>query len=170
MIRPPHIGRTLVRLLAAVTCLVVAAAALGFGRPRDGSDVASAESLPPSAASMPPTHPSGTAATAATAASAIARTPVPSSGSGAVAPSTSDGVVPGTVNATSINLSADYVATVRLNFGTRTFLVASTMTVTNTSGIAIDRLELNTIAARLGQMTLTVTRVDDVPVHATVTD
>src|SRR5256885_16900373 len=100
MIRPPHIGRTLVRLLAAVTCLVVAAAALGFGRPRDGSDVASAESLPPSAASMPPTHPSGTAATAATAASAIARTPGPSIGSGPLAPSAPHRGRPGAVNST----------------------------------------------------------------------
>jgi hypothetical protein len=167
MIRPPRIGRSVVRLLAAITCLLVAAAALGFDRLGDGSALASAPST--SAARPSSTTESQPSATAAAAESAIARTPTPSTGSGAFEPTT-DGLVPGTVNATSINLSAEYAATVRLNFGTRTFLVSSTMTVTNTSGIAIDRLELNTIAARLGQMTLTVTRVDDAPVHATVTD
>ena len=50
-------------------------------------------------------------------------------------------------------LSAEYDATVRLDYGTRSFRVSSTMTITNTSGKAIDRLELNTIAARLGRMT-----------------
>jgi hypothetical protein len=83
---------------------------------------------------------------------------------------TSNGLVPGSVNATSINLSADYVATLRLSFATRSFQVSSTMAVTNTSGKAIDRLELNTIAARLGHMTLTSTRVDGVAVSASVTD
>ena len=82
----------------------------------------------------------------------------------------SNGLVPGSVNATSINLTAEYVATVRLSFGTRSFRVSSTMSVTNTSGKAIDRLELNTIAARLGHMTLTSTRVDGVAVAASVTD
>ena len=82
----------------------------------------------------------------------------------------SNGLIPGSVNATSINLSAEYVATLRLSFATRSFQVSSTMTVTNTSGKAIDRLELNTIAARLGHMTLTSTRVDGVSVSASVTD
>ena len=80
------------------------------------------------------------------------------------------GIVAGSVNATSINLTAEYQATVHLSFATRSFQVASTMTVTNSSGIAIDRLELNTIVARLGHMTLTLARVDGVPVSPTVTD
>ena len=88
----------------------------------------------------------------------------------AIASPTTAGLVPGVVNATSINLSAEYLATVRLSFATRSFWVSSTMTVTNTSGKAIDRLELNTIAARLGHMTLTMARVDNVPVPATVSD
>jgi hypothetical protein len=44
------------------------------------------------------------------------------------------------------------------------------MIVTNTSGKAIDRLELNTIAARLGRMTITLARSDGHDVHPTVTD
>jgi hypothetical protein len=81
-----------------------------------------------------------------------------------------DGIVPGSVNATSINLTAEYDVIVRLNFGTRAFRVDSTMTVTNTSGTSIDRLELNTIAARLGGMAITIATVDGKAVHPTVTD
>ncbi len=77
---------------------------------------------------------------------------------------------PGSVNATSINLTATYVATVRLNFGTRAFRVDSTMTVTNTSGAAIDRLELNTVAARLGAMAITVATVDGHAASPSVSD
>jgi hypothetical protein len=109
-------------------------------------------------------------ATPATARPVDARSMAPSVGPGGVAGPTTDALVPGVVNATSINLSAEYLATVRLSFATRSFQVSSTMTVTNTSGKAIDRLELNTIAARLGHMTLTMTRVDNVPVQATVSD
>jgi hypothetical protein len=81
-----------------------------------------------------------------------------------------DGIVPGSVNATSINLSTEYDVTVRLNFGTRAFRVDSTMTVTNTSGKSIDRLELNTAAARLGGMAITLATVDGKAVRPTVTD
>ena len=109
-------------------------------------------------------------ATAANARPVEARWMAPSVGPGTVTGPTTDAVVPGVVNATSINLSAEYQATVRLSFATRSFQVSSTMAVTNTSGMAIDRLELNTIAARLGHMTLTMARVDNVPVQATVSD
>jgi len=88
----------------------------------------------------------------------------------AQASSTVDGIVPGSVNATSMNLTAEYDATVRLNFGTRAFRVDSTMTVTNSSGGSIDRLELNTIAARLGGMAITLATVDGKAVHPTVSD
>jgi hypothetical protein len=81
-----------------------------------------------------------------------------------------DAIVPGSVNATSINLTAEYDVTVRLNFGTRAFRVDSTMTVANTSGKSIDRLELNTVAARLGGMAITLATVDGKAVHPTVTD
>ncbi len=82
-----------------------------------------------------------------------------------------DGVRAGTVNATSMNLTAEYSATVRLGFGTRAFRIDEAIVVTNTSGIAIDRLELNTIAARLGGgMRITSASVDGVAVQPTVTD
>ena len=83
---------------------------------------------------------------------------------------TADGLVPGSVDATSLNLRAEYATTVRLNFATRSFLVGSTMTVTNTSGIAIDRLELNTIAARLGGLRITLAQADGRTVTPSVSD
>jgi len=85
-------------------------------------------------------------------------------------PATVDAIVPGAVNRASINLTSTYDVTVRLNYGTRAFRVDSRMTVTNTSGVDIDRLELNTIAARLGRMVITAASVDGHAVTPTVSD
>jgi hypothetical protein len=79
-------------------------------------------------------------------------------------------LIPGSVNRTSVNLSAEYDVALSLNFDTRTFKVASTMTVRNDSGSGIDRLELNTIAARLGGLKLTGVTVAGTPVKATIDD
>ena len=51
------------------------------------------------------------------------------------AAATATGIVPGSVNRTSINLAAEYNVTVRLNFATRAFRVDSLVTITNTSGV-----------------------------------
>ena len=59
-------------------------------------------------------------------------------------------ITPGSVNRTSVNLTASYATTLALRYGSRAFSVDSTATITNTSGGPIDRIELNTIAARLG--------------------
>ena len=64
------------------------------------------------------------------------------------------GLVSGSVNATSIDLTAEYDVKLSLNFGSRAFNAATTIHIKNTSGAPIDRLELNTIAARLGSMKL----------------
>ena len=138
----------------------------GTGGPTDSGAVASAAAAGPSATG-----------TATSFGSEPSRAPTPAA-TGAIPPSTPSAspspasavIVPGSVNATSIDLAAEYTATVRLSFASRNFVVATTIGVTNTSGTAIDRLELNTIAARLGAMTLTTARVDGVAVHATVTD
>ena len=77
---------------------------------------------------------------------------------------------PGSVNRTSLNLQATYTATIRLSWATRSFRVSATIAVTNTSGVAIDRLELNTIAARLGGMVVTGASVDGAAVTPSVSD
>ena len=79
-------------------------------------------------------------------------------------------VTPGAVDRTSLNLQATYATTVRLSFATRSFKVHVAATITNTSGGPIDRVELNTAAARLGRMRLKSTLVDDQPAAARVTD
>ena len=80
------------------------------------------------------------------------------------------GLVPGSVDRTSIDLTAEYDVTLALNFGTRAFNVDSTMGVRNDSGEPIDRVELNTIAARLGGMKLGAITVAGKAVAATVSD
>ena len=79
-------------------------------------------------------------------------------------------ITPGSVNRTSVKLSATYAVTLALRYGSRAFSVDSTATITNTSGGPIDRIELNTIAARLGGMTLRFVEVDGVGVTRTVDD
>ena len=53
-----------------------------------------------------------------------------------------------------MDLTAEYDVKRQLNFGTRAFKASTTIAAAEHSGGAIDRLELNTIAARLGGMKL----------------
>jgi hypothetical protein len=80
------------------------------------------------------------------------------------------GIVPGSVDRSSLALTAEYDVALSLNFGSRAFRVDSTMTVRNDSGGPIDRLELNTIAARLGGMKLGAVTVAGRAVTARVDD
>jgi hypothetical protein len=164
-------SRTPVRL-AVLAALLVASTAMALG-----SQVAqpAAPSRPAelvadaSVGGAPPSGPRSTAS--ASAPHAPARTsptrvePAPSADA-----TTASAIRPGSVNRTSLNLGATYNATIRLNWTTRTFRVSATIAVTNTSGVAIDRLELNTIAARLGGMVLTGASVDGTPVTPSVSD
>ena len=79
-------------------------------------------------------------------------------------------VVPGSVNRTSLNLEATYDARIRIGWESRNIKVESVATIRNTSGAGIDRVELNTVAARLGGMDLNGAFVDGVPVKASVSD
>ena len=79
-------------------------------------------------------------------------------------------ITPGTVNRTSINLTARYRVSLALRFGSRAFNANSLISITNTSGGPIDRVELNTIAAKLGGMTLHAVEVDGKRVTAKVSD
>ena len=161
---------------AAVVAVLLALPSIAVAE-RLGSAGPSTSAVSSPAVNVPATSTSGATAAVAAATSVAPSAPAPAelvsvapSTSPAQAPPTADGIVPGSVNATSINLTAEYDATVRLNFGTRSFRVDSTMTVTNSSGGSIDRLELNTIAARLGGMAITLATVDGNAVHPTVSD
>jgi hypothetical protein len=87
----------------------------------------------------------------------------------AAAPSPS-GIVPGTVNRTSLALSATYDVSLKLWYGTGRISATTTMVVTNTSVGPIDRLELNTIAARLGKLRIGTLTVDGVAARPTIKD
>ena len=78
--------------------------------------------------------------------------------------------MPGSVDRSSVNLTASYSVVLALRYGTRAFSVNSTATITNTSGGPIDRVEFNTIAARLGGMELRAVEVDGVRRTARVHD
>jgi hypothetical protein len=77
---------------------------------------------------------------------------------------------PGSVNRASLDLDASYDVRLKLSWSTRNVAVTTTLAVHNTSGSAVDRLELTTIAARLGGMRLTQVTVDGAAVPATVSD
>jgi aminopeptidase N len=80
------------------------------------------------------------------------------------------GLLPGSINVTTMAITATYDVKASLNFGTRAFRVSTTIQLRNDSGGPIDRLELNTIATRLGGMKLTAVTSAGKPVSATVHD
>ena len=88
----------------------------------------------------------------------------------AASPVSAGDIVPGSVGRSSLRLDATYDAYLRLAWATRAISVSSVATITNTSGGPIDRVELNTIAPRLGRMRLRPVTVDGVVVSATVSD
>jgi putative cell wall-binding protein len=80
------------------------------------------------------------------------------------------GVVPGSVGRTSIDLRASYDVRATLGFDSRALATDTTITLRNDSGAGIDRVELNTIAARLGSMHGLAAWVEGRTVAATVAD
>jgi hypothetical protein len=103
---------------------------------------------------------------------ALAGTVTPAAASGALATSLTGlhHLLPGSVDRSSMNLEATYQARMRIAWGSRGIRVESIATIRNTSGASIDRVELNTVAARLGGMTLVGAFVDGAAVPATVDD
>jgi hypothetical protein len=104
---------------------------------------------------------------------AVTASSAPASASGVpVRPSapSSSALEPGSVNAASLNLTVSYDVNVTLHYGDRLLAVTSRMTITNTSGGPIDRLELNTIAARLAGGLKVVASVEGVPVTPKIDD
>jgi hypothetical protein len=88
----------------------------------------------------------------------------------AVTAASASAIVPGAVNQTSLALSATYDVRLRLSYNRGTISADSTMVITNVSGGPIDRLELNTIAARLGSLRIRTVTVDGLAVKRTIKD
>lgn len=79
-------------------------------------------------------------------------------------------ILPGVANRSSMDLTAAYHVNAAITVASGALDVTTTITVRNDSDNAIDRLALNTIAARLGAMRIIGTTVDTLPVKATVAD
>ncbi len=79
-------------------------------------------------------------------------------------------IVAGSVDRSSLRLAATYDARLKLSWAHHRIRVDATLAITNTSGGPIDRLELNTIATRLGGIRLDPVTVDGVTVKAKVSD
>jgi hypothetical protein len=71
---------------------------------------------------------------------------------------------------TTYDMSASYDVAIHLRWATGQITVSTEMDVDNTSGMTVDHLELNTVAARLGHMTLLDSRVNGSMVTARVSD
>ena len=87
----------------------------------------------------------------------------------AASPLAAGQIVAGSVGRSSLKLDAVYRSNLKLTWSTRAVWVDSTAVIKNTSGVEIDRVELNTIAARLGNIRLRPVTVDGVSMPATVT-
>ena len=83
---------------------------------------------------------------------------------------TTSAITPGTVNRTSLHLRATYDVRLTLRYDAGNMTAASTMVVTNTSGASIDRLELNSVPAKLGRLRIRAASVDGRAVTPTVSD
>ena len=79
-------------------------------------------------------------------------------------------IVAGSVNRMSLAVTATYDARLRIWWSQHRIRVDATIRVTNTSAGPIDRVELNTIAARIGNIALDPVTVDGVAVKATRSD
>ena len=79
-------------------------------------------------------------------------------------------IVPGRVDRTSLALVGRYTVSLGLGFNAGTIDVSTRLEVQNASPGPIDRLELNTIAARLGRLRLGTVSVDGRRVHPTIDD
>jgi hypothetical protein len=167
--RRQALGLGIVGLLVAGVTVVAAQTA-----PRP--EIAAADPPPPASATAAP---SPLAARSAVASSIIGPTaPLPSATpppTASAAPSSTPtsartAIRPGSVNRSSLDLDATYDVRLRIGWSSRNVAVTTTIVVRNTSGSAVDRLELNTIAARLGRFRLTGTNVDGARVRASVSD
>lgn len=96
-----------------------------------------------------------------------ARTPSPSP---TPAPTLASAILPGAVDRASLEIEATYDVTLDVTVATGAIHVGVVIDARNDSGEPIDRLELNTIATRLGDLDVESAEVDDRPVAVEIDD
>lgn len=153
--------------LATIALVVVGLALAGrWPAGPGGPGIGSAPSGDPTASTSPPTV---TVAPSPTLSPSPAATPVPTA-----TPSATATVVtpaPSAPDTTgSLDLSASYDVDLALDYGNRRLDVDATINIANTSGPRVDRLVLNTVAARLGNLRLDVATVGGAPVEVEIHD
>jgi hypothetical protein len=79
-------------------------------------------------------------------------------------------IVPGAVDRSSLEVGATYDVDLDITVQSGAMAVEAAIEARNDSGAPIDRLELNTIAARLGGLRITGATVDDQAVTVTIDD
>ena len=145
-------GRLFVAMFAVA--VVAAACTLAPEPPRPTNRVAAETGSPTPEATPPPaptTEPSPAPTTQPN------ETPTPS-------------IEPGKVDRASLDVSATYDVNALISVGSGAVEMAARIEVTNNSGEGIDRLELNTAAARLGFIRVTESSVDGERVKTRVND
>lgn len=158
-------------LVLAVAITLVAALAMTApnGSASPTTDHAGASSAPPTAATSPTTTPGPTPAGPSPVVATVRPSPTSRPEPSATLPAR-PALDAGSVDRTSLGLEATYDVRLDLGFDSRRVRVDSTMAVTNRSGGPIDRLELNTIAARLGDLRITAASVAGSAVDVGVDD
>ena len=106
-----------------------------------------------------------TSAPTRTSSESAAATPSPT-----LEPTSGTAIIPGAVGRSSLDVRATYDAELDIIVGTGAIEVEAVIGARNDSGAPIDRLELNTIAARLGDLRLTGATVDGQAVTVTIDD
>lgn len=168
-------------LLALAVTSTIPSAPVGSPSPSSSPGTAAAPSpsppaSPPTAAPATPApatpSPRPTPAATAQPTPTASRQPVPtpSSSTEPTIPPTAAALDPGSVDRTSLDLRVAFDVFVDLRYDSRAFTVDSLMTIENTSGGPIDRLELNTVAARLGGLQVRAASVAGKAVQVTVDD
>ena len=153
--------------VAALVGVVVFAMASSGANPNATQEVAGrtsgptapADTTPPSDAS-PPVETLEPGAT-----SAPTQAPVPTP-----PPDFVTAISPGAVDRASLEIRATYRVAAAITVRTGALEVSTRIEARNESGDGIDRLELNTVAARLGNIRVTQATVDDEPVKVRVRD
>ena len=78
------------------------------------------------------------------------------------------GIVPGTVGKSTFRVTATYDVNAVITVATGALEMATLIQVRNDSGFDIDRIELNTVAAAVGNLRVTRAAVDDTPVKTRI--
>jgi hypothetical protein len=138
--------------------------------PGPGASSSLSAAVSPSPAASIPATPSPQPTATGSAAPTPSPTPAPSSSAEPTIPPTAAALDPGSVDRTSLDLQVTYDVALALRYNSRAFTVDTVMTIENTSGGPIDRLELNTVAARLGGLQVRAASVASKAVKVTVDD